>query len=35
MEASTFLGPAAVTQKLADRVAAPDEAFDAFLKLLK
>lgn len=34
MEASTFLGQAAVTMKLADRVAAPDEAFDAFLKLL-
>lgn len=34
MEASTFLGAAAVTMKLADRVAAPDEAFDAFLKLL-
>lgn len=33
-EASTFLGPAAVKLKLADRVAAPDEAFDAFLKLL-
>lgn len=34
MEASTFLGPAAVKLKLADRVAAPDEAFDAFLSTL-
>ena len=34
MEASTFLGPAAVKLKLADRVAAPDEAYDALLKLL-
>lgn len=34
MEATTFMGAAAVKQKLADRVAAPDEAFDAFLKLL-
>jgi signal peptide peptidase SppA len=34
LEGSTFLGPAAVARKLADRVAAPDEAFDAFLQLL-
>ncbi len=34
MDASTFLGPAAVKLQLADRVAAPDEAFDAFLQLL-
>ena len=33
-EASTFLGSAAVKLRLADRVAAPDEAYDAFIKLL-
>ncbi|WP_428485964.1 S49 family peptidase [Rhodopila sp.] len=33
-EAGTFQGPAAVALKLADRVAAPDEAFDAFLQRL-
>ncbi len=34
MEASTFQGVAAVKQKLADRVAAPDAAFEAFLHTL-
>jgi signal peptide peptidase SppA len=34
MEAGHFMGSDAVEMKLADRVAAPDEAFDAFLKLL-